>query len=198
MINLNLKKMKLNNILVGFLIFGGCLFNAQIAIGKQSVNGVNTILDFAGATATEASTDPATTNENGIILPAVTASPSYAVTAPTTNNPNNGTFVFDRALRMVRMFTNGAWVNLSDAAGNDIPADLNNPSTGLNGGVIIGSSTTAASGVLVLESADKAMVLPHVRNPHTTVKSPYPGMMCYDTQSNSLAVYDGVKWNYWR
>ncbi|MGI9651712.1 hypothetical protein [Chryseobacterium sp. RLHN22] len=189
--------MKLNNILGGFLIFGGCLVNAQIAIGKQSVKGANTILDFAGATATEASTDPATTNENGIILPAVAASPTYGATTPTTNNPNNGTFIFDRALRMVRMFTNGAWVNLSDA-GNDIPVDLNNTSTGQNGGVILGANTSAASGVLVLESANKAMILPHIRNPHTTVKSPYPGMMCYDTQSNSLAVYDGSKWNYWK
>jgi hypothetical protein len=55
-----------------------------------------------------------------------------------------------------------------------------------------------AKGVLVLESADKAMILPKITNPHTTVKNPYPGMMCYDLTSKSLAVFDGANWNYWK
>lgn len=181
-----------------FLLFVVGIFNAQIAIGKETINGNNTILDFAGNTATQAPTDPVTTNIKGVILPAVDASPTYTAITPTTNNPNNGTFLFDRTLRMVRMFSNGVWLNMSDVAGADIPTALVNTSTEVSGGVIIGATTTSAIGVLVLESTNKAAVLPHVRNPHTSVTSPYPGMMCYDTQSNSVAVYDGARWNYWK
>ena len=111
---------------------------------------------------------------------------------------NNGTFLFDRNLKMVRMFENGSWVNLSDAVGNDIPSTMVNASNEVGKGVIIGAQSSSAKGVLVLESTNKAMILPHIKNPHTTVKSPYPGMMCYDTVSNSLAVYDGTRWNYWK
>lgn len=165
----------------------------QVSIGgNQSVNGNSTILDFAGGTATESSADQETTNEKGIILPAVESSPT------TLDANNNGTFLFDRNLKMVRMFENGSWVNLSDAAGNDIPSAMVNASNEVGKGVIIGSQSSSAKGVLVLESTNKAMILPHIKNPHTTVKSPYPGMMCYDTVSNSLAVYDGTRWNYWK
>lgn len=165
----------------------------QVSIGgNESVNGNSTILDFAGGTTTESSADQATTNEKGIILPAVGSSPT------TLDANNNGTFLFDRNLKMVRMFENGSWVNLSDAVGNDIPSAMVNASNEVGKGVIIGAQSSNAKGVLVLESTDKAMILPHIKNPHTTVKSPYPGMMCYDTVSNSLAVYDGTRWNYWK
>jgi hypothetical protein len=191
--------MKINKKILGcFLIFVASAMNAQIAVGKQTVNGNSTILDFAGHTATEAPTDQTTSNIKGIVLPAVEASPAYTVSNPATNSPNNGTFLFDRTLKMVRMFTNGAWVNLSDVTGVDIPTALVNTSSEVTGGVIIGATTTNALGVLVLESTDKALILPHVNNPHTSVTSPYPGMMCYDTVSNSLAVYDGFRWNYWK
>lgn len=165
----------------------------QVSIGgNESVKGNSTILDFAGGTATESSADQATTNEKGIILPAVGSSPT------TLDANNNGTFLFDRNLKMVRMFENGSWVNLSDASGSDIPSAMVNASNEVGKGVIIGAQSSSAKGVLVLESTDKAMILPHIKNPHTTVKSPYPGMMCYDTVSNSLAVYDGTRWNYWK
>lgn len=165
----------------------------QVSIGgNESVKGNSTILDFAGGTTTESSADQATTNEKGIILPAVGSSPT------TLDANNNGTFLFDRNLKMVRMFENGSWVNLSDAVGNDIPSTMVNASNEVGKGVIIGAQSSSAKGVLVLESTNKAMILPHIKNPHTTVKSPYPGMMCYDTVSNSLAVYDGTRWNYWK
>lgn len=182
---------------IAFCIATG-IINAQVSIGgNQSINGNSTILDFAGNTATELSTDTETTNVRGIILPAVDSSPSYTVVNPTTNNPNNGTFIFDKTTKMVRMFENGSWINLSDAAG-DATSILSNTSNETGKGVIIGADTTPAKGILVLESSNKAIILPHVKNPHTSVKSPYPGMMCYDTVSNSLAVFDGSRWNYWK
>ena len=169
----------------------------QVAIGKDNVSGNSTILDFSGNTATEAMSDTNTTNEKSIILPAVDILPSYSLVNPPTNNPNNGTFLFDKAMKMMRMFENGQWINLSDAVGSDTSLLTNNSAE--NGkGVIIGANAADANGVLVLESTNKSLVLSHIKNPHSTVRSPYPGMMCYDTVSNSVAVYDGVRWNYWK
>lgn len=169
---------------------------AQVAIGKTSVSGNNSILEFAGNTTDNLPTNSETTNFKGIILPGVTASPTFSNVNPSTNNPQNGTFIFDRQLQRIRMYENGVWINLSEtgSAAGMVPA------TGMEqeAGVIIGASTSNATGVLVLESSNKAIILPHIKNPHTTVKSPYPGMMCYDTFSNSVAFYDGANWNYWK
>lgn len=165
------------------------LANAQVAIGKAEVSGSSSILEFAGNVTN-------TTNSRGIILPAVNSSPVFPVVSPSTNNPQNGTFIFDKQSRKVRMFENGSWIDLSDEgnSGSIIPV----AGSEAGSGVIIGAQNTTAQGVLVLESADKALVLPHISNPHLTVKSPYPGMMCYDIVSNSLAVYDGINWNFWK
>ena len=193
-INLNVSK---NSTLFGslFVLLGNIVFG-QVAIGKQSINGNSTILDFADTTATESPTDKETTNYKGIILSAVESSPTFTVVTPTTNNPNNGTFLFDKASKKIRMFENGTWVDLSNA-GNSSNVIVNS-SAEVGNGVIIGAETTNAQGVLVLESANKAVIIPHIKNPHTTVKGPYPGMMCYDTVSNTIAVFDGTNWNYWR
>ena len=193
-IKLNVSK---NSTLFGslFVLLGNIVFG-QVAIGKQSINGNSTILDFADTTATESPTDKETTNYKGIILSAVESSPTFTVVTPTTNNPNNGTFLFDKASKKIRMFENGTWVDLSNA-GNSSNVIVNS-SAEVGNGVIIGAETTNAQGVLVLESANKAVIIPHIKNPHTTVKGPYPGMMCYDTVSNTIAVFDGTNWNYWR
>jgi len=62
----------------------------------------------------------------------------------------------------------------------------------------VGSDTTTAPGVLVMESSNKALILPKVATPHLNVKNPYPGMICYDTVSKTMAVFDGLKWSYWK
>lgn len=157
---------------------------AQVSIGgKQSVEGTTTVLDF--------NTTP--TSTNGIILPAVD-NVTNALAATTTNN--NGTFLFDKSDKKVKMYEKNSWVALSDMG--DSSKIMANTSAESGNGVIIGASSTTAKGVLVLESANKAMILPKIANPHTTVKSPYPGMICYDTVSKSLAVFDGQLWSYWK
>lgn len=162
------------------------LANAQVAIGKTAVNGNSTILDF----------DSSASNTNGIILPAI-ADKSTAIATTATNN--NATFIFDKSDSKVKMYQNNAWVDLSDDAGDGTAVtNLNNSSAETGTGVVIGAASSNALGVLVLESATKALILPQVNNPATNVKSPFPGMMCYDTASLSLAVYDGVRWNYWK
>lgn len=168
-----------------FASFSSFVFG-QVALGKQSVSGTTTILDF----------DNAAGNTKGIILPAV-ENTNTALAATVANN--NGTFLFDKSDKKVKMYENNQWVNLSDMGAVTTALASNSNTSSENGkGVIIGSSTTPAKGVLILESTTKAMILPQVANPHTSVKSPYPGMMCYDTTSKTLAVFDGVNWNYWK
>lgn len=159
--------------------------NGQIAIDKPNVNGNSTILDF----------NDAVSNTNGIILPAVT---NLSGALSSTPSENNGTFLFDKSDKKVKMRQNNTWVELS-GAGNTTLLDAHKNSTPEKGNfVIVGSHTTNAAGILILESANKAMILPKITNPHLTVKSPYPGMICFDTTAKALAVFDGNKWNYWK
>ncbi len=151
---------------------------SQTAIEKKTA-GESAVLDFATGTT------------KGIILPAVETLPA---------TPANGTFLFDKVAKIVKMYQNGSWVDLS-GVGNIAGVVPIVPYSGTvdNGKqTVMGSRSTSADGVLVLESADKAMVLPKISNPHLNVKSPYPGMMCYDTDRKALAVFDGSVWNYWK
>jgi len=152
--------------------------SAQTAIGKKTADG-SSVLDFAAGTT------------KGIILPAVETLPA---------TPANGTFLFDKVAKIVKMYQNGAWVNLSgvgDIAGT-VPIAPYSGTVDNGKQTVIGSRSTTVDGVLVLESTNKALVLPKISNPHLNVKSPYPGMMCYDTNRKALAVFDGNVWNYWK
>lgn len=126
--------------------------------------------------------------KKGIILPSVT-------NLPTT--PANGTFLFDKNDKKIKMYENGSWFNLSEVGSI---TDLVIPSGTVDNAksTIIGSKTSNADGVLVLESKTKALVLPNVNQPHNSVSNPYPGMMCYDTDRKAIAVFDGSVWNYWK
>lgn len=157
----------------------------QVAIGKESVNGASTILDFNNTAG----------NTNGIILSAVN---DISGALSPTSTDNNGTFLFDKSDKKVKMYENGTWIELSNLGNSSQIITNTSAESGKNQGVIIGASSSNAKGVLVLESQNKALLLPQVNTPHTSVKSPYPGMMCYDTVSKSLAVFDGSNWNYWK
>lgn len=155
--------------------------NAQVALGgKTIVDGNNTLLDFNNTAG----------NTNGIILSAVDS-------APTLTAANNGTFLFDKSDKRVKMYEKNAWVKLSDVGSTANIVD-NTSAENAAGAAIIGATTSTATGVLVLEAPDKAMILPKIATPHQSVKSPYPGMMCYDTTSKTLAVFDGTAWSYWK
>lgn len=158
--------------------------NAQVAIGKTELSGIGSLMEFAGNTATND-----TSNTKGIILPAVNTVLSPA-------NSQNGTFIFDKQSSKTKFYENGTWKDMSDegSVAALVPASGNE----VGNGVIIGSASSAAKGVLIFESSNKALVLPHIKNPHESVLSPYPGMICYDTVSNSIAVFDGLNWSYWK
>lgn len=169
--------------------------NAQIGIGKTVISGTGSIMEFDGNTSNQLS-DNTTANTKGLILPAVRETPNFGTSGSATSIPQNGTFLFDRQTKKNRFYENGVWKDLSDEGSTSALVPIAGTETG--NGVIIGAPSSAAKGVLVLESANKALVLPHIFNPHLTVINPYPGMMCYDTKSNSIAVYDGINWNYWK
>ena len=154
--------------------------NAQVAIGKSNVNGDSTILDFKDSD-----------NWFGIILPAVQQA------SETLTPANNGTFLFDKTDQKVKMYENNKWVMLSHAKGNGTPI-VNTATAEVGTGAIIGASTTSAKGVLVLESDNKAAILPKIFRPDINVRSPYPGMICYDTFNKMIAVFDGSVWNFWK
>lgn len=173
-----------------FILFAVFTANAQVSIGgNQTVNGNSTLLDFAGQTATSNPADQETANFRGIILSATDNSPALT-------SANNGTFLFDKATKKVRMYEGNIWVNLTDEGSTE--NFVTNTSAEVGNGTIIGANTSSATGVLTLESSNKAVILPHIKNPHITVKGPYAGMMCYDTVSNSVAVFDGTNWSYWK
>ena len=146
----------------------------QIGIGKSSVDG-DGILDFGDAS-------------KGIVLPLLPALPA---------DPFSGTFVVDNSDLKVKVFSNGNWISLTDVPGNTDRRVIN-PSVETGRGVIIGSPDSPAKGVLVLESENKALILPKVANPHLNIPNPVIGTICYDTISKSLAVYDGNVWHYWK
>lgn len=171
-----MKNLKNISIAITLVVFN--LSIAQVAIGKQTVDGNSTVLDF----------DNAYGNTKGIILPATSGLPTGSLV--------NGTFVFDVNDNKVKVYENDVWKPLSDAGSSS--AVVVNNSAELGKGVVIGDSSSTADGVLVLEASDKAMILPQIATPHLNVKNPYPGMMCYDTTSKSLAVFDGSVWNYWK
>ncbi|WP_120214004.1 hypothetical protein [Epilithonimonas arachidiradicis] len=162
------------------------IVNAQVSIGgKLNVDGASTLLDF----------NSISSNTNGIILPAVddTANALNSVTSD-----NNGTFLFDKSNNRVRMYENSTWVNLSDQGVSSSIVPNASDESNSNSGVIVGAETSNAKGVFILEASDKAMILPKIANPHLTVKSPYPGMLCYDTVGRAIAVFDGNVWSYWK
>lgn len=187
--NFKMKNQIMKKLKYGFtiVILTSIAVRAQVAIGKTSVVNSSIILDF----------DNSDSNKKGLILSAVDNVNNALSTVSTAHN--NGTFLFDKSDNKLKMYENNSWISLSDMTGNSSSIMANTTAEiSSNSGVIIGSDTSAAKGVLVLESADKAMVLPWIQNPHINVKNPYPGMMCYDTSSRSLAVYDGSVWNYWK
>ncbi|WDF48236.1 hypothetical protein PQ459_07100 [Chryseobacterium sp. KACC 21268] len=149
-------------------------YKSQVAISKAP-NSTGAILDFATGTT------------NGLILSAVTSLPT---------SPSNGTFLVDRSDLKVKMRQNNTWVDMTNPG--DLSKIAQNTSSEVGNGVIIGSNSSSASGVLVLEATNKALVLPKIASPQTNVRSPYPGMICYDTTSKSVAVFDGKVWNFWR
>ena len=165
----------MKNIIITLLISNFCL--AQVAIEKTTVDGSG-ILDFASGTT------------KGIILPNVT---DVTAITPLTR----GTIAYDLATANAKYF-NGTWMNLNILSTGTAPTLLPGNDLIDNTGVIIGNQTSAAEGVLILESNSKALILPKVDNPVLNVKSPVAGMMCYDPVKKLMCIYNGKDWSFWK
>lgn len=165
--------------------------NAQVIIG-----------DAVGTAATKTSVllEFASNQNKGIILPYV------RTTLPAASETNRGTILLDAntATNARMKYSNGTtWVDLSGQNGNVTTALSTQPTVAnapeLNTSkAVIGASGSAAEGVLVLESATKAMVLPQVADVQNII-NPSPGMMVYVTKAGAkrLAVFNGTKWSFW-
>ena len=139
----------------------------------------------------------------GIILP-------YVRTLPTADSGLvEGTLVLDASdpvKARVKLYDGTAtWFDLSGGHEADIsPFMAIQPTSAqviedTGSKAIIGSSSSSADGVLVLESSQKAMVLPMV-NSTDDIADPAPGMMVYLNKPGAkrLAVFNGQGWTYWK
>ncbi|MBV7440488.1 hypothetical protein KRX57_03575 [Weeksellaceae bacterium TAE3-ERU29] len=152
--------------------------SAQVAIGKENTHS-SALLEFEQ------------NNGKGIILPTTTGTP-VEVGAITFNSTDGIVYYTDKDANPV------ALSGQSGERGTSRTLDLlvaGNPEEPQ--GVIIGAQTSNAEGILILESNNKALVLPHVNDPVTNMPSPEPGTICYDTASKSIAVFDGTNWYFW-
>ena len=172
-----------------------CAFSQVIfgdAIGTAS-NKQSVLVDFAAG------------QNKGIIIPYVRTVPSGAGLA-------EGTIILDASdqTKAKVKFYNGVisadspegWADLSNGHGADINGIMTaQPVLAEDAGakVIIGSNSSTADGVLVLESDTKAMILPMVQDTND-ILNPAPGMMVYinKTGAKRLAVYNGEGWTYWK
>jgi hypothetical protein len=187
--------------IIATIFLGSIAFaNAQViigdAVGTAAVK-TSVLLEFAA-------------NQNkGLILP-------YVRTKSLT--PTEGTILLDASepsgtpgtQARVKYYAGSVkgWVDLSGQDANlnstnvlanfatEQPSTITETATSK---AIIGAQTTAADGVLVLESTTKAMVLPTVADVQN-IPSPSPGMMVYinKTGAKRLAVYNGSKWSFWK
>lgn len=167
------------------VIFGDAIGTAS---NKQSV-----LVDFAGG------------QNKGIILP-------YVRTVPSGPGLVEGTIILDAsdATKAKVKYYNGVistesptgWVDLSSRHDADISTAMTaqpQPVEDVGAKVIIGSNSTLADGVLVLESNTKAMILPIVQDTNDII-NPAPGMIVYinKTGAKRLAVFNGGGWTYWK
>ena len=115
--------------------------------------------------------------------------------------------IFDSQDKKVKVKIVDGWKDLSvNATGTTV-----DPITQVDGLTIQGSTVselssakvsignpTATPGILVLEDANKAMVLPKVYQPHLNIINPSPGMMVFDTKEKLLCVFNGKDWAFWK
>lgn len=193
----------MKNIITLTLVLLSGLAMAQVAIGKAAISVIPSTttpnpsisLEFGNYAAPQG---------KGIVLPWVTS--AAAVTGSVT-----GTVIYDVNDKVVK-YKNGAstWFNLSKNETITVDGTPNFDTTGVVNTTLQNGLTDAATaktsigtptsvpGILVLEDANKAMVLPKMPSPHLNIINPEPGTMAYDTTTKQLAIYNGKVWSFWK
>jgi hypothetical protein len=160
------------------IFFVGLIANAQAVIGKTSPQGSG-IVDFN------------TADKSGIVLPWVTALPTGTALA-------GGVMLFDANLKKVVYYNETNWVDLSRRTGSvDLSIQASVPEAATKG-TVIGAESSSVDGVLVLESSNKALILPRLASPHLNIIKPMPGTICYDTNKKMVCIYNGSEWTFWK
>lgn len=167
---------------------------SQVRIGKSSAinfSSDSVLLEFGD------------TGDKGIILPYVETLPTTAV---------GGTLVFDATAngeyKVKVKNQNADWTDFSVQSGYSTKVATTVKDTqatpltdAADAKVIIGANSSTADGVLVLESADKAMILPLVDS-FTAIKNPSPGMMAFlkgaTIDKHRLIFFNGQNWSFWK
>lgn len=149
---------------------------AQVAIGKDTVEGSSALLDFG-------------TTNRAIILPWVTKSADV-------QSPAKGTLIYDVFDKKIKIFNGTSWQDLSKVAGSMSATPESHSRNEIGNGVQFGDDNSGATGVLVLDDATKTIILPKATEPHKTL-NPEPGTMVYDTVNKVICLYDGTQWTFW-
>ncbi len=161
------------------------LSQAQIAIGKATVDGTNTILDFGSD------------DNKGIILPWVLDEATVTETS---------SFYFDtETSKVMFVLASGDHQDLSvkgtQTAFDETRYGYNTYEENPNvvNGTVFGATTSTKEGALVLEQSvnpQVAMILPKV-TAYSNVGDPEPGTIVYDSTAKMLCVFDGEQWAFW-
>lgn len=167
-------------------LISNLVLTAQITIGKDSLSSETVLLEFG--------------NENkGLILPWVISINDVDAdsNAVNSNGATSGTFVFDSSDNRIKLKKNSTWMDLSGTDGTSDRSQIINRPESLENGVVIGSLSTSARGILIIESNDQAMVLPKVDS-FEDIVDPSPGMVVFVKSTKMLAVFNGEVWSFWK
>ena len=208
--------MSKNIINISFL-FLAAFATAQVAIGKTEITTIPPLNTVMNPSISLEFGDYASPNGKGIIVPWVTS--ETAVTSAVS-----GTIVYDTTDKIMKYkvptsVSPSGWFHLSKNETTTVDGTQNFDTTGAvdpalqntldgNGNVLADAATAKVSigtiatpdvpGILVLEDANKAMILPKMPNPHLNIINPEPGTMAFDTTTNQLAIYNGKVWSFWK
>ncbi len=172
---------------------GSSLFS-QVAIEKEFTGNPSVILEFNDTR------DAAKTSGNPLDVTAIGGDNKtliLPIVSTIASGTEQGTIWFDAADDIIKYQSATGAVAMT-SPGTDVmsPLTIDNTLTDQNGGTIIGAQSSTAPGVLVLESSDKAMVLPVV-NGVLSVTDPEAGSIVYDKVEKAIAVYTGKEWFFW-
>ena len=174
-------------LIVLVLIFIQNNTSAQVIFGNAigtAANKTSVLMEFPNA------------GNRGMILPYVTNKAN--ITTP-------GSIILDAsvptAAKVKYLAANSTWIDLSVQPSNVSSYLTIQPvaKENTNAKVVIGSETSATDGILVLESATKAMVLP-MANSYQNIVNPAPGTMVLLSGGEALkilAVFNGTQWSFW-
>lgn len=172
--------------ILSVLLFTICKLSfSQVIIGDNvgtATDKTSVLLEFSS------------TQNKGIILPYITDKTGLNTPGSMILNATTPTAA------KVEYYNGTTWVDLSIQTAN-VSSYLGIQPTAkenTNAKVVIGANTSAADGILVLESTTKAMVLPTVSS-YKNIINPAPGMMVLLNNGGikTLAFYNGNMWSFW-